>query len=84
MYQVINVAGIWFGEICSCFHDDMGDAKEDGVVFLDGWVLDYVGYKLTGEASVQTCVGLVVWVFLVSRRLSRRWVSTPPSHMPEK
>ena len=46
-------------------HDGLENAKEGRIFSLERRFLDVVGFKLTGEASVQFGVGLGVW------RLSR-------------
>ena len=39
----------------------MNDAKVGVILSFYRWVLDAVGFKLTGKAPVQSCVGLGIW-----------------------
>ena len=41
---------------CHCGHDGVDDTKGDGLILIGRWVLDAVGFKLTGETPVQSSV----------------------------
>ena len=58
--QVGNVTGFWVGDIGCRVHDEVYNDKGGGLLSLDRRVLNVVGFNLTGEASVQSGVGLFV------------------------
>ena len=51
----------WVSGSCFCGHDGVEDTKGGGHLSPNKWVLNAVGFKLTGEAPVQYGVGLGVW-----------------------
>ena len=63
MGQSGDVSGVKIGGLCVFFNDGMNDSEGGGILSLDQWVLDAIGFKLTGEALVQSGVGLGVWGF---------------------
>ena len=46
-----------------CGHDGMDNTEGGSILSFDRKVLDAIGFKLTGEASVQSGLGLGVWKF---------------------
>ena len=53
-----------FGAGCTCHrgHNGVDYAKGVSLLLIDTWLLGTICFKLTGEASVQSSVGLGVWV----------------------
>ena len=58
--QVDKLSGFGFGDDGRYGHDGVDNAKGDGLLSFERMVLDAIGFKLTGEASVQSGVGLGV------------------------
>ena len=58
MWQVFGLVG--GGVFC---HYGMVYSKGGGILLLDLWVIDAVGFKLMGKVSIQSGVGLGVWGF---------------------
>ena len=60
LYQVDEMSGLWVGIWGGCWQYGMDDAKGGGLLFLDGWILDTIGFNLPGKASIQASVGMGV------------------------
>ena len=58
--QTGNMAGFGVRGCGRCGHDGLDDAEGGGLISLDRRVLNTVGFKLTGKASIQSGVGLGV------------------------
>ena len=54
--QVGDMMCFWFGGGCGCGHNGVEYTKGDGIILLDRWVLDAIGFKLMGDAPVQYSV----------------------------
>ena len=54
------MSGFGVGGGGCCCHDGVDNAEGDGLFSFERMVLDAIGFKLTGEASVQSGVGLGV------------------------
>ena len=61
LVQVGGMTGFSVGGGVRRGHDGFENAKEGGLFLFDRRVLDAVGFKLLGETSVQSGVGLGVW-----------------------
>ena len=80
--QVGNMTGFWVGGGDCHGHDGLDDDKGDSLASLDWKVFNAVGFKMTGEASVQYGLGLgrLSGGFLESGRPSRRCVTAITPH----
>ena len=63
--QVGNMTGLGVRGGVGCGQDGANNAEGGGLFLFERRVLDAVGFKMTGEASVQPGAGLGIW------RLSR-------------
>ena len=59
--QVGKMTGFGFGGGGHRGHNGSDNTKEDNLLSFERRVLNAVGFKLMGEASVQSSVGLGVW-----------------------
>ena len=73
--QVGNMMGFIFGGDGHRGHNGLDIADGDGLFLFEWRVLNAVGFKLTGETSVQSSVGLGIWRISRVGRPSRRWVT---------
>ena len=58
--QVGNIAVLGVGGVFRHGHDGLGNAEGGGLFLFERRVLDAVGFKMTGEAYVQSGVDLSV------------------------
>ena len=58
--QIDNLTGFGVGREGCCSNDGIDDAKQDGLFSFDRRVFNTIGFKLPGETSVQSGVGLGV------------------------
>ena len=59
--QVGNLTGFGVGGDGRCGYGGVDNAKGGGLFLFDRRVLDAVGFKLPGERSAQSGVGMSVW-----------------------
>ena len=74
------MTGLGVGGDGRCGRYGVDNDEGGGLFFFDQRVLDAVGFKLAGDASVQSGVGLGVWRLSGGRRPSRRWVAAIAPH----
>ena len=72
--------GVGVGGHCS--HDGVDNANGGGLFSFDVRVLDTAGFKLTGEVSVQSGVGLSTWrIFRVRKAIQDMGCNNCPTRM---